>query len=325
MSEGAEAKGAPSAEEALKTLREGGKPALARALSRLESRWRAPETAALLDAAWSAPKGPAIALTGPPGVGKSTLIDALIRAQRKAGRSIGVIAVDPSSTRTGGALLGDRTRLSTDPEDDGVFVRSMAARDRLGGLSAFAYPASVLMRAARDLTLIETVGVGQSETDAAEVADAVAFCVQPASGDALQFMKAGVMEIPDIVLVTKADLGEPARRAAADAAGALTLAYREGDPPPVLLVSAASGAEGVTEALERMLAIAQKKSGPARAAAQAEAHRTQTLRERFGAEGAALAAALRGEADPAGRPFAALQEAESRLDEAFARLRSDLA
>ncbi|MEM9724651.1 MAG: GTP-binding protein [Pseudomonadota bacterium] len=310
---------------ALETLRAGGKPALARALSKLEAKAAAPETAALLDAAWAAPQGPAIALTGPPGVGKSTLIDALIRAQRAAGRSIGVIAVDPSSMRTGGALLGDRTRLVTDPEDDGVFIRSMAARDRLGGLSALAYPASVLMRSARDLTLIETVGVGQSETDAAEVADAVAFCVQPASGDSLQFMKAGVMEIPDLLMVTKADLGEPARRAAADAAGALSLAHREGPPPPVLLVSAAKGAEGVADALEQILTLAREKMSPALRRAQVEAHLSQGLRARFGAEGLAAGRAASGrDIDPGAHPFAAGRALEIRLEAAFADLRKRL-
>ncbi|MEL6979379.1 MAG: methylmalonyl Co-A mutase-associated GTPase MeaB [Pseudomonadota bacterium] len=309
---------------ALAALRSGGKPSLARALSRLESRSGAAETLALLDAAWAAPLGPAIALTGPPGVGKSTLIDALIRAQRAQGGTIGVIAVDPSSSRTGGALLGDRTRLSTDPEDDGVFVRSMAARDRLGGLADHAYPASVLMRATRDLTLIETVGVGQSETDAAEIADAAVFCVQPASGDSLQFMKAGVMEIPDLVLVTKADLGEIARRAAADAAGALSLAARDGPPPPVRLVSAAEGPEGrtVREALEAMAAIALARRTRARRAAQVEAHIRQGLKARFGTAGlAALGplAPLEGAALDK-RPFTWAARAEARLAETFEAL-----
>lgn len=306
--------------EALQALRAGGKPALARAISRLESRAGAADTAALLDAAWAKPQGPAIALTGPPGVGKSTLIDALIRAQRAAGRSIGVIAVDPSSARSGGALLGDRTRFSTDPEDDGVFVRSMAARDRLGGLSALTYPASLLMRAARDLTLIETVGVGQSETDAAEVADAVVFCVQPGSGDSLQFMKAGVMETPDLLLVTKADLGEPARRAAADAAGALSLAHRETAPPPVLLVSATEGAAGVAEALAKMTEIADTARTGDNARTQAAAHAEQTLRDRFGAEGAAIA--MREITAP-DRPFTALLDVERKLEVAFARIREE--
>ncbi len=180
----------------LAALASGGKPALAAALAALE---RAPEdesTLALLDAAYAAPRGQVVGVTGPPGVGKSTLLGALIALWRGEGQSVGVIAVDPSSRRSGGALLGDRTRLRTDPADAGVFVRSMAARDKLGGLAALTHSAMVLMRALFDRVLIETVGVGQSETDVAGAADTVVLCVQPGSGDSLQFMKAGIVEIP---------------------------------------------------------------------------------------------------------------------------------
>src|SRR5205807_10669515 len=126
------------------------------------------------------------------------------------GRSVAVIAVDPSSRRTGGALLGDRMRLRTDPDDPGVFVRSMAARDRFGGLAALTVSAMVVMRALFDVVVIETVGVGQSETDIAGAADTVILCLQPGSGDSLQFMKAGIVEIPQILLVTIADTGASA-------------------------------------------------------------------------------------------------------------------
>ncbi|MEM0988109.1 MAG: methylmalonyl Co-A mutase-associated GTPase MeaB [Pseudomonadota bacterium] len=224
----------------LETLKAGGKRALANALARVEAASRDPATAALLDAAFAAPQGIALGLTGPPGVGKSTLIDALIRAWRATGRTVGVIAVDPSSSRSGGALLGDRTRLTVDPADTGIFVRSMAARDRLGGVAEITYPAVVLMRALYDLVIVETVGVGQSETAIAEVSDLTAVCVQPGSGDTLQFMKAGVMEIPDMVVVTKADLGALATRTIADLRGALSLTGER----PILGVSATSG-EGV--------------------------------------------------------------------------------
>ena len=276
----------------LEALRGAGKPGLARALSLIERRPAADETIALLDAAWASPQGVVIGLTGPPGVGKSTLIDALIRTARAQALTVGVIAVDPSSRRTGGALLGDRTRLSTDPDDDGVFVRSMAARERLGGLAALTFPAATLMRAARDIVLVETVGVGQSETDVAGVADLAVFCAQPGAGDALQFMKAGVMETPDLVLVTKADLGEPARRAAADAAGALSLAAADRPAPPVLLVSATT-AEGVEAALAEMRSLAARRAiEPAARRDQALAWLDESVRERFGVEGARLAASL---------------------------------
>ena len=153
----------------------------------------------------------------------------LVAELRRRGETVAVIAVDPSSRRTGGALLGDRARIEADPDDAGVFIRSMAARRRLGGLAELTFPAVVLLRAGFDRVLVETVGVGQSETEIADCADLVVLCVQPASGDGLQFIKAGVMETPDLVLVTKADLGAPARRAAADVRGALSIA---GDRPP---------------------------------------------------------------------------------------------
>ena len=155
-----------------------------------------------------------VGLTGPPGVGKSSLCAALVAAWREAGKTVGVIAVDPSSRRSGGALLGDRVRIVPIPTTRASFVRSMAARDRLGGLADQTLAAMVLMRALFDLVLIETVGVGQSETDVAGVADTVVFCVQPGSGDSLQFMKAGIVEIPHVIAVTKADLGARGRAGA---------------------------------------------------------------------------------------------------------------
>ncbi len=228
----------------LAVLRSGGKSALAAALSRLEEAPETPETLALLDAAYAAPRAHVIGITGPPGVGKSTLIGALIAAWRKSGRSVAVIAVDPSSRISGGALLGDRMRLRTDPEDHGVFVRSMAARDRLGGLAAQTLSAMVVMRALFDMVVIETVGVGQSETDIAGAADTVVLCIQPGSGDSLQFMKAGIVEIPHLMLVTKADTGSAAEQARVDAATALHAGGRRKAGEwrvPVLTVSAASG------------------------------------------------------------------------------------
>lgn len=208
----------------------------------------------LLDAAAREPKGLVVGLTGPPGVGKSTLTNALIARIRGRGQTIAVIAVDPSSRNSGGALLGDRTRIDADPDDPGIFVRSMAARKRLGGVADTTFPAAVLMRALYDYVIVETVGVGQSETEIADCSDIVVFCAQPGSGDALQFMKAGVMEVPDIVLVTKGDMGAIARRAAADVRGALSLASGTQNSADVAIVSAQSG-EGLEQALD---AIAQR-------------------------------------------------------------------
>jgi LAO/AO transport system kinase len=180
----------------LSLLQTGDKRAIARALAAIETQAHSQELAALLDAACAAARAHVVGLTGPPGVGKSTLTNVLVARARARGETVGVLAVDPSSRRTGGALLGDRARIATDPADRGVYVRSMAARDRLGGLSDQTVAAMVLMRAIYDLVLVESVGIGQSEADISFVADTVLLCVQPGSGDSLQFMKAGSPNCP---------------------------------------------------------------------------------------------------------------------------------
>lgn len=291
----------------LDELRGGGKGAMARALARIERDPHGAATIALLDAAWDDPRAHVIGLTGPPGVGKSTLTSALINRWRAEGLTVGVIAVDPSSRRTGGALLGDRTRLIIDAEDQGIFVRSMAARDRLGGLAALTFPAMVLMRAAYDRVLIETVGVGQSETDVTQVADTVVFCVQPASGDSLQFMKAGIVEIPHVAVVTKADLGAPATRARADLVGALSLAEDvTGWKVPVVLLSSStgSGIDGLMTALaDHFRHLAGSGAGEAQRAEQGAAWLAESVRDEFGKRGLAAAQGLiqAGTGSPFGR------------------------
>jgi LAO/AO transport system kinase len=301
----------------LDALRTGGKRALAAALAKVEARAEAPETAALLDAAFAAPRGVTLGLTGPPGAGKSTLVDALIRHWRPPGqagaRTIGVIAVDPSSAATRGALLGDRTRLTVDPADGGVFVRSMAARDRLGGLAAAAFPAMVLMRALYDMVVVETVGVGQSETAVAGIADLVLLCVPPGSGDTVQHMKAGVLEVPDIVAVSKSDLGAPAARIRSELSAALSLAARGA---PVVACSAATG-HGVAALAREIDAAAARLAQPS------QRHREQALRwaeqqvaGRFGSEGLQR---LRGRCGKMSfyEPFTAVRNFELRLSAAF--------
>jgi len=189
-----------------------------------------------------------VGITGPPGVGKSTLVSALIRGWRGAGRTVGALCVDPSSPRSGGALLGDRARIELDAADDGVFVRSMASGGQLGGLARAAGAAVDVLSAVYDVVLIETVGVGQSETDVEHVADTVLLVVQPASGDVLQFIKAGIVEIPDVLAVNKADLGAVAERAVAELRGALRLSLEQSGEalPPLCSTSATTGA-GVDE------------------------------------------------------------------------------
>jgi LAO/AO transport system kinase len=298
-----------SAVDPLSSLKAGGKPAVAAALSALERNPEAPESVALLDAAYAAPIAHVVGLTGPPGVGKSTLAGALIRALRARGRRVAVIAVDPSSRKSGGALLGDRTRLQHDPEDAGIFVRSMAARDRLGGLAELSIAAMVLLRALYDLVILETVGVGQSETDVADSADTVVFCVQPGSGDSLQFMKAGIVEIPHLVAVTKADMGPAAKRARADVEGALGLAEAADWPVEVLSLAAlkGEGIEPLIAALDRRWAWLEEGGRVARQReAQARHWVVDALRQRFGRDGLKRAGTMA--LPEGGSPFARLAE-----------------
>jgi len=271
----------------LDTLKSGGKAGIARALTVIEEQAGSPETAALLDVAWRAPMAHVIGLTGPPGVGKSTLIDALIRCYREAGQSVAIIAVDPSSRKTGGALLGDRTRFRNNPDDNGVFVRSLAARGQLGGLAALAFPSVALLAALYDRVLVETVGVGQSEADVSGVAETVVLCVQPGSGDALQFMKAGIMEIPDIAVVTRADVGLAARQALSDLKGALSLSPGDGREMPQFTVSSRTG-EGIDElvsACDAHRAWLESHDRPGQRNVQARAWLAGTVASRFGSDG----------------------------------------
>ena len=195
-------------------LRAGDLTAAAAVLNLAESRspGAAEQTGALLQsispaALGAEPRGQIIGVTGPPGVGKSSLLSRLVAEWRAAGRSVAVLAVDPSSRRSGGALLGDRARIERDPGDDQVFIRSTAAGGRLGGIAPATRAAAGALTVAFDVVVIETVGVGQSETEVADVADTVVVVVQPGAGDVLQFLKSGIMEIPDVLVVTKADLG----------------------------------------------------------------------------------------------------------------------
>ncbi len=312
----------------LTRLREGGKRALADALARVEVASTAPETIDLLDEAYLGARGHVIGITGPPGVGKSTLIASLIKAFRAANETVGVIAIDPSSRRSGGALLGDRVRIDTDPTDQGVFIRSMAARDRLGGLASITSAAVVLMRAIHDRVIVETVGVGQSETDIASVADSVLLCVQPGSGDSLQYMKAGIAEIPDIAIVTKADLGPIAVQTKRDLRSALTTTGKatghHADSAwqvPVLSI-AASRSDGLTsllDALDRHRRYLEAGPLADRRRAQAEAWLIASLKEAFGREGLKMIDELQEhghpESDPS--PFRRLEARHRALTARF--------
>ena len=233
-------------------LREGDSGAAAAALNLIEDRsvgGREASRALLEEVSPRVLGGEAgghlIGVTGPPGAGKSSLLSALVASWRDAGRSVAVLAVDPSSKRSGGSLLGDRARIEHDPGDDGVLIRSTAAGTRLGGLAAPTREAATALAPVFDVVVIETVGVGQSETDVAEVADTVAVVVQPGSGDTLQFLKAGIMEVPDVLVVTKADLGDTAVRAKRDLTAAPSALGSRGTP--VLSVSSVPPPQGIDE------------------------------------------------------------------------------
>jgi GTPase len=192
-----------------------------------------------------------VGFTGPPGVGKSTLLGALTKAERARERTVGVLSIDPSSPFTQGALLGDRIRLSEHFLDAGVFIRSMANRGALGGLSEAALQAALLMDAAgRDVVFVETVGVGQAEVDVIDHADTVVLVLMPGSGDSIQALKAGVMEIPDVIVVNKADhpLTDTMVR---EIRGVLSLGEQKGWRVPIVQTEATLG-KGIDELVERI-------------------------------------------------------------------------
>jgi len=227
----------------------GERVPLARAISLVEN--EAPESVAVLDAAFHG-SGAAfrIGITGPPGAGKSTLVTRLAQEYRRRGETVAIVAVDPTSPFTGGALLGDRVRMGELSGDEGVFIRSMATRGSMGGLAVHTAQVCDVLDAARfSRILIETVGVGQSELEVAQTADSTAVVLVPESGDGVQAMKAGLMEIGDLFVVNKADR-EGADRAAFAVKAALELrAVTGARTPPVLLTTASLG-DGVHEVVE---------------------------------------------------------------------------
>ena len=282
----------------------------------------------LLRALAAAPRSRCIVgVTGPPGAGKSTLCAALARGLRARGDVVGVVAVDPSSAKSGGALLGDRLRIVDDggAPDPKLFIRSLAAGGELGGLSRVAPACIEVLSAAADVVLVETVGVGQSEIDVAHVADVTVLVVQPASGDALQFLKAGVLEIPDVIVIGKSDLGDVAKRAEADLRHALGVVRNVSGGEGAATVLLASGRTG--EGVERLLTTIDARFGDMRDGGELVRRRREgaiaralTLIERrvgelgveqLGGE-SALRARLVAAIDPGG---SAVEIAEAMVDE----------
>jgi LAO/AO transport system kinase len=232
-------------------LLDGDRSAVPEALNlvdddRAEPRQQARELLDALQRERSRLRAQRVGITGAPGAGKSTLLDALVRTVRPE-KSVGILAIDPSSQRSGGALLGDRVRVRSSAGDDGVYIRSMAARDRLGGLADATAASIEILSAVFDFVFVETVGVGQSESEIERLVDTLVFVAQPGAGDMLQFMKAGILELPDVFLVNKADLGAEAERTASELASGLGLG--EGEGSPVLLGSARDGT-GIAELVE---------------------------------------------------------------------------
>ncbi len=306
--------------------REGHARAVARLISLVED--ASPQLRAV--AAALAPhtsQAQVIGLTGPPGVGKSTTTAALVSAYRAAGHRVGVLAIDPSSPFSGGALLGDRIRMQIHATDPGVFIRSMATRGHLGGLSWAAPQAlRVLDAAGYDVILIETVGVGQSEVDVVSLADTTLVLVAPGMGDGIQAAKAGILEIADVFVVNKADR-EGAERTARELKHMISLGRREVTGPswrPPVVRTVADRIEGISDVIDAVGAHREwmvahgvlRRRRLHRAHTEVEAIAVAALRERLGTleKNSAFSALAQRVADGDLDPYAAADELVSTLE-----------
>ena len=240
-------------------IRRGDSRALARGLTLIEN--RAPEADSLLvDLHRPGPGALRIGVTGAPGVGKSTLVDRIATEMRHGGSQVAILAVDPSSPFSGGAVLGDRVRMQRHHADPGVFIRSMASRGELGGLAPAVSDALTLLEASgRDAVLIETAGVGQSEIDVVQVAGTIAVVLAPATGDDIQAAKAGIMEIADLFVINKAD--QPGAEELERQLLAMISLTPEGRPKPPVLRASAMRCEGIGELVAEIRTAESRRPG----------------------------------------------------------------
>ncbi|MFY1672945.1 methylmalonyl Co-A mutase-associated GTPase MeaB [Plantactinospora sp. WMMB334] len=304
--------------------REGDPRAVARLITLVESGDELlPRVAAAL--APYTGRAQVIGLTGSPGVGKSTTSNELVRALRSRGHRVGVLAVDPSSPFTGGAILGDRVRMQDHATDPGVYIRSMSSRGHLGGLAAATPQAvRVLEGAGCDVVLVETVGVGQAEVEVASLADTTVVLLAPGMGDAIQAVKAGILEIADVFVVNKADR-DGADATVRDINGMIALGERgPGEWRPRVVRAVAARSEGIDD----LVTAVEKHHGwlvehgelrrrrETRAAAEVEAIALGTLRDRMGSlrAGTSLASLAARVADGSVDPYAAAGELLDQLD-----------
>jgi LAO/AO transport system kinase len=258
--------------------------AIARAITLVEN--DAPEAPALLAALFPhAGRALVVGVTGPPGAGKSTLVDRMTAHLRRSGKTVGIVAVDPTSPYSGGAILGDRIRMQAHATDDGVFIRSMATRGHLGGLAAATGRVlTVLQAAGKDVILVETVGVGQDEVEIVGAADVSVVVLVPGLGDEVQALKAGIMEIADVFVVNKADR-EGVDRVVAEIESMLSLAAAADGERPQIVQTVASNDEGTAEVLAAVEAFRERAQRTGLLAHKRRAHLKQefedTLRERL--------------------------------------------
>ncbi len=308
-------------------LYRGERAAVARALNLIDDRRESSQASAsrllaLLALRQAGGDGHLVGITGPPGAGKSTLGAALLRYWRRTGLTVGVLAVDPSSPVSGGALLGDRLRMQVDDEDEGVFIRSLSNRGEYGGLSSEVWPMSLVMLAAFDVVMVETVGVGQREVDVSGLCDTTCYVAQPGSGDSIQFIKAGILEVPHVLVVNKDDMGEVARRTRAELLATLSREHPDGNWQVPVLATSATRETGIAELAQTLAAHRQSLVDSGVFVDQRRDHQAnwvvRQLEQEFGRFGLNK---LGGEQ----QVLASLRDASRNPFEHYARLREEIA